>query len=100
MKAVIRTPTKQFGYVETQIEVSTYEELKVEHDSLYGLLNEVGYTDSNFLDDLVIIIKNNLRIEGEEAIEQYEGFSQKQKLVLKEIRNLVERAVSKYKPTK
>lgn len=95
-KFTLRIPTKDpYAYIE---EVYEGENPKGRYDELYALMN--GYGDNNFLDDLIIIVKNNLRIEGEDEIEHYNGFTDKQKLVLKEIKNLVARAISKYKPEK
>jgi hypothetical protein len=103
-KATLRVATKDpYCYVEKEIifdDVITPEDIKKRYDELYRLMNDTGYNDSNYLDDLIIIVKNNLNIEGADALEEYEGFSDKQKLVLKEIRNLVSRAISKYKPEK
>lgn len=97
-KYTIRIPTKDtYAYIE---EVYEGDDIKGRYDELFNLMNGVSYSDSNFLDDLLIIVKNNLHIEGGEAIEKYQGFSDKQKLVLKEIKNLVARAVRPYKPEK
>lgn len=88
-----------FAYVEVEIDDSV-EDAKEVYDRYIRAFQSTGYSNDNFLDDLIFIVKNNLKVEGEEAIEKYEGFSDKQKLVLKEIKNLVARAVSKYKPEK
>ncbi len=99
-KVTYRVPTKeQYGFIEVSVEetVST-DVIKDKFDRLYSIMN--GYSDNDFLGDLVVIIKNNLRIEGEDAIGEYEQFTEKQKLVLKEIKLLVQRAISKYKPEK
>lgn len=104
-KTIIRVATKdQYCYVEKEVSLEGLtpkeyaETIKDEYQFLFSELN--GYGDCNFLDDLLIIVKNNLRIEGESSLEHYEGFTDKQKLVLKEIKNLVSRAISKYKPEK
>ncbi len=103
-KTIIRVATKDnYCYVEDVIESEGFTKtdpqlIKKRYDELHAEFN--GYNDCNFLDDLLVIVKNNLRIEGEENLEQYEGFSDKQKLVLKEIKNLIVRFVRPYKPEK
>ncbi len=88
----LRIPTKdQYAFIEEDYEG---DNPKGRYDELYTLMNAPIKPVDAFLDELVVIIKNNLKITN---IDQYNGYSLKQQLVLKEIKNLVSRAVDKYK---
>lgn len=98
----IRSVTpRQYEFVEPEVQIEKLEDLPAKYEEIHALMNPSNkYSDSDFLDDLTLIVKNNLRIEGEGDLEKYEGFTDKQKLALKEIKNLIARAISKYKPEK
>lgn len=104
-KITIRIPTQnQYAFVEEEVEFTDEakaEDVKERYDALYGAMNSnQKVNDTQFIKDITDIVKNNMVMEGEEAIEYHESLTPLQKELAKQIKLYGNRLINKYKPEK
>ena len=90
IKAIIRTPTKQFGYVETEVELENYQQLKAEHDLLFDLMNkEQDVSEIEFTTRLVEVINSDLTEWG--SADAYQALNSSQMAVFQALKRFRKR---------
>jgi hypothetical protein len=95
----LRIPCKeQFAFIEEDYDG---DDIKGRYDELYGLMNSNNkVSDRQFIKDMIDIMRADMLFSGEGAIEYHDSLDELQKLFAKEAKNMRERAINKYKPTK